>query len=59
MTDIMLADMDAWEAFALANEAALVDQYGSVERALKHACDGGLELGGAVIYFDDAFGEDY
>lgn len=56
MNEILLADMDAWDVFAADNHDALVDAYGSIEKALKHACDGGLELGGGaaplfVIYF--------
>ena len=58
VNEIMLADMDAWEAFARANSDALIEQYGSVDRALTHAMDGGLEIGGGaqplfVVYFEE------
>lgn len=45
---IILADLDAWATFAVANREALVETYGSVDAALKHACDGGLTLGGGA-----------
>ena len=56
--EILLADMDAWWDFADANREALVSQYGSIWKALKHARDGGLEMGGGaaplvVVYFAD------
>lgn len=61
MTDtnqIILADMDAWEAFAEANADALVDAYGSVATAYQHAIQGGLTLGGgAAPLFEISFAE--
>lgn len=48
MTDIILADMDAWEAFAEANRDALESDYGSISKALLHAMQGGLTLGGGA-----------
>lgn len=47
-TDIILADMDEWDAFANDNREALEADYGSVETALQHARDGGLTLGGGA-----------
>jgi hypothetical protein len=46
--NIELHDMDAWDALVEANRDAIIDRYGSVEKALQHARDGGLELGGGA-----------
>jgi hypothetical protein len=55
---VELDDMDAWEDFAAQNRDALCDQYGSTEKAFRHAIDGGLLLGGGAapavsVYFAD------
>lgn len=47
-TDLILADMDEWEAFAESNKDALTDEYGSTANALQHAMQGGLVLGGGA-----------
>ena len=51
--EIILPDMGAWESFVNANQDALTDQYGTIDKAFKHACDGGLTLGGgaAPLFF--------
>ena len=46
--EIILADMDAWEAFAEANLDAINADYGSVANALQHAMQGRLVLGGGA-----------
>lgn len=46
--EIVLDDMDQWELFSRDNSEALTHEYGSVANALKHACDGGLTLGGGA-----------
>lgn len=53
---VTLDDMDAWEEFALTNADAIVERYGSREKAFRHLCDGGLLLGGGAapdvaVYF--------
>ncbi len=45
---VTLADTDAWLDFAANNEDALVETYGSVDAAYRHAIDGGLTLGGGA-----------
>ncbi len=55
---ITLADMGEWDTFAADNRDALVDEYGSVATAYRHAINGGLTLGGGAaplvhIVFDD------
>ena len=45
---IILPDIAAWQAFATANCDALVETYGSTEKAFRHACDGGLTIGGGA-----------
>lgn len=45
---ITLKDMDAWREFAALNEGALIEQYGAVDNALRHALDGGLRMGGGA-----------
>jgi hypothetical protein len=45
---IILDDMDAWREFSSVNRDVLLDEYGSVENALRHALDGGLRLGGGA-----------
>ena len=57
-TEIMLADLAAWETFAEANREALVAEHGSVDEALRLVREGGLEMGGGaaplvVVYFAD------
>lgn len=55
---IILADMDAWEAFAADNREALEDAYGSTASAYQHAVQGGLMLGGgAAPLFEISFAE--
>ena len=46
--NIELTDMDAWDDFVRDNRDAIIDRYGSIDTALKHARDGGLELGGGA-----------
>lgn len=46
--NIVLADMDEWEAFADANREALEGEYGSTANAYQHAVQGGLMLGGGA-----------
>lgn len=46
--DITLDDMDDWAAWSTDNADALIEDYGSIESALKHACDGGLTMGGGA-----------
>lgn len=41
-----LANMDAWSEFVDANCEALIGLYGSVDKALHHARDGGLMIAG-------------
>lgn len=50
METILLADTDAWDAFVAAgdNRAEIESRYGSVERAERIACEGGLVLGGGA-----------
>lgn len=56
--DIVLDDMDDWAAWAADNADALINDYGSIEAALKHACDGGLVMGGgAAPVFHISFAE--
>ncbi len=45
---IILADMDEWEAFAADNRDALEDAYGSTANAFQHAIQGGLTIGGGA-----------
>ncbi len=47
---IILADMDEWEAFAADNRDALEDAYGSTANAYQHAIQGGLTLGGGATH---------
>jgi hypothetical protein len=47
-TEIILADMDEWEAFASDNRDALEGEYGSTAKAYQHAVQGGLTLGGGA-----------
>lgn len=56
--DIVLDDMDDWATWAADNADALVEDYGSIESALKHARDGGLVMGGgAAPIFHISFAE--
>lgn len=48
MEHIAIHDMDEWDTFANANVDALVDQYGSIETAMRHAMEGGLTIGGGA-----------
>jgi hypothetical protein len=55
---IILADMDEWEAFAADNRDALEAEYGSTARAYQAAVQGGLTLGGgAAPLFEISFAE--
>ena len=55
---IILADMDAWEAFAADNADALIEEYGSTANAYQHTVQGGLMLGGgAAPLFEISFAE--
>lgn len=55
---IVLADMDAWEAFASDNSDALIEAYGSIANAYQHAIQGGLTLGGgAAPLFEISFAD--
>jgi hypothetical protein len=45
---IVLADMDEWEAFASDNREGLEAEYGSTANAYQHAVQGGLTLGGGA-----------
>jgi hypothetical protein len=50
---IALPDMDMWDTFAANNREALVEAYGSTDKAFQHAINGGLELFGTVfLHFD-------
>jgi hypothetical protein len=49
--EIELPDLHAWDAFVADNREALEHAYGSVDRALVHACQGGLTLGGGASPF--------
>lgn len=56
--EIILADMDEWEAFASDNREALEQDYGSTANAYQHAIQGGLVLGGgAAPLFHISFAE--
>ena len=58
MSNIILADMDAWDEFTAANREALIDAYGNEENAYQHAVQGGLTLGGgAAPLFNISFAE--
>jgi len=46
--NVELADMDAWDEFVAANREIIDEQYGSESRALEHARDGGMTLGGGA-----------
>lgn len=53
---VTLDDLDDWEDFAAANAEAIVERYGSKDKAYRHLCDGGLLLGGGAapqvsVYF--------
>lgn len=48
METILLADMDAWEAFAEANRDALLEMYPTIAAAEAAACQGGIVLGGGA-----------
>lgn len=55
---LMLSDMDAWDVFVEHNRDAIESEYGTVDRALIAACEGGLRLGGGAspivdVFFDD------
>lgn len=39
-------DKHDWDYASAADE--LIEEYGSIDNALKHACDGGLNLGGGA-----------
>jgi hypothetical protein len=45
---MVLADMDEWDSFVANNQDAILERYDSVNDALRHACDGGLALGGGA-----------
>jgi hypothetical protein len=54
---VTLDTVEDWETFALENADAIVERYGSREKAYRHLCDGGLVLGGGAspevtVYFD-------
>lgn len=46
--ELVLADMDEWEAFKADNREALEEHYGSTSNAYQHAIQGGLMLGGGA-----------
>ncbi len=46
--NIILADLDEWNAFVRDNFEALREQYGTIEKAYQHATQGGLTLGGGA-----------
>lgn len=48
MTTITLRDLDDWKDFFAANEDAILLDYETEDRAFRHACDGGLILGGGA-----------
>jgi hypothetical protein len=53
---VELDDQTDWLDFTIANEEAIIEQYGSPEKAFKHLCDGGLIIGGGAapevrVYF--------
>lgn len=55
---VALDTTDDWAEFAALNLEALMEQYGSAEKALRHLLDGGLVLGGGAapmvnVYFDE------
>ena len=45
---IILDNLEAWEAFAADNRDALEESYGSIANAFQHAIQGGLTLGGGA-----------
>lgn len=45
---IVLADLDAWDAFVDDNREAIEGEYGSAGNAYRHAVQGGLTLGGGA-----------
>lgn len=47
-TPIVLADTDDWLEFVEVNREALIDEFGSVERAYRLACNMSLWLGGGA-----------
>jgi hypothetical protein len=56
-TAVTLDTTDDREGFFLENAEAIVERYGSKEKAYRHLCDGGLILGGGAspevaVYFD-------
>ncbi len=55
--NIVLKDLDEWDAFAAANEAALIEEHGYVYTALCHAWDdeGGLVFEEYHVFFDENF----
>lgn len=46
--DIILETTEDWETFAEANQESLEAEYGSLDKAFRHCCDGGLILGGGA-----------
>lgn len=50
-----LADMDAWEDFVENNREPLIEQYGTIEAALKVCLDGGMRLGGGAAPIVDVY----
>lgn len=46
--DVILADMAEWDQFAADNREGIEEGYGTIENAYRHACDGGLMLGGGA-----------
>ena len=48
MREIILADYASWLDFARENHAALIEAYGTIGTAYRHAVQGGLTLGGGA-----------
>jgi hypothetical protein len=51
-----LDNVDDWQEFYTDNIDAIDDRYGSIDKAYRHLCDGGLLLGGGAapevaVYF--------
>ena len=53
--DVLLDDLNDWDEWAADNHEALIEDYGTIDNALKHACDGGLRMGGGAAPIIDVF----
>lgn len=48
IVNIELHSMDDWNEFVAINRGDIIARYGSVDKAYRHAVDGGLEMGGGA-----------